>query len=244
MIPRVGEALPNTEIFRRLAARFGFDEPAFGASDLDLIDDAFDADDPRMKGTPARSLAPGTALLMEFDGDEAVLFKNVMPATASGKVELVSSYLAERHGEPVPSFRPLDSDYPLTLVTPASDKRITSTFGGLEWSEATPPLEMHPDDARARGLRTGQWVRVWNERGEVRLPLEVSKAVRPGCVYTYKGAWFRTADNGQTVSALAPATKADLGGACFNDARVEAAACSPPGPAAFAGRAFARSHLL
>ena len=232
VIPRVGEALPNTEIFRRLAARFAFEEPAFAASDLDLMDDALDYDDPRMKGTRPRALPPGTALLMEFGGDEAVLFKNVVPATASGKVELVSSVLAERHGEPVPSFRPLNSDYPLMLITPASDRRITSTFGGLEWSEAPPPLEMHPDDARARALETGQWVRVWNERGEVRLPLEVSDAVRPGCVYASKGAWLRTSDNGQTVSALAPATKADLGGACFNDARVEVEVTEPPAAAA------------
>ena len=118
------------------------------------------------------------------------------------------------------------------LITPASDRRITSTFGGLEWSEAPPPLEMHPDDARARALETGQWVRVWNERGEVRLPLEVSDAVRPGCVYASKGAWLRTSDNGQTVSALAPATKADLGGACFNDARVEVEVTEPPAAAA------------
>ena len=228
VIPPLGESLPNTEIFRRLAARFGFDEPAFAATDLELMDDALDAEDPRMKGIRPSALAPSTALPMEFDGAEAVLFDNVVPATPSGKVELVSSYLAERHGEPVPSFKPLESDYPLSLITPASDKRITSTFGGLESSAATPPLEMHPDDARARGLTAGQWVRVWNERGEVRLPLEVSEAVRPGCAYSYKGAWFATAAGGQTVSALAPATKADLGGACFNDTRVEAAACPPP----------------
>ena len=211
-----------------MAARFGFDGPEFQASDLELIDDALDAEDPRMKGTRPRSLAPSTALAMEFDGAEAVLFDNVMPATASGKVELVSPALAERYGEPVATFRPLQSDYPLTLITPASDKRITSTLGGIQANQAMPPLEMHPDDARARDLRTGQWVRVWNERGEVRLPLEVTDAVRPGCIYSEKGAWFGTTENGQTVSALAPATKADLGGACFNDTRVEAAAAPAP----------------
>ena len=213
VIPPLDEALPNTEIFRRLAARFGFDEPAFTATDLELMDDALDAQDPRMKGACPSELAPGTALAMEFGGEEAVLFKNVVPATPSGKVELVSSVLAERHGEPVPTFRPLESEFPLSLITPASDKRITSTFGGLEWSAATPHLEMHPEDARARALTAGQWVRMWNERGEVRLPLEVSEAVRPGCVYSYKGAWLGSAAGGQTVSALAPATKADLGGA-------------------------------
>ncbi len=226
VIPRFAEALPNTEVFRRLAARFGFDDPAFAASDPELMDEAFDATDPRLNGARPSALAPGTALPMHFDGAEAVLFHNLVPATASGKVELASSYLAERHGEPLPAFRPLEANYPLSLITPASDKRITSTFGGLDPSAAAPPLEMHPDDAAARGLETGQWVRVWNDRGEVRLRLEITEAVRPGCVYSDKGAWFRTAEGGQTVSALAPATKSDLGGACFNDTRVEAAAAA------------------
>jgi anaerobic selenocysteine-containing dehydrogenase len=84
---------------------------------------------------------------------------------------------------------------------------------------------MHPDDAKARGLSTGQTVRVWNELGEVRLPLKVTDDVPRGVVSSLKGAWFRTSDNVQTVSALAPATHADLcEGACYNDARVDVAA--------------------
>ena len=224
VIPPVGEALPNTEIFRRLAATFGFEEPAFRDSDLDLMDAALDAADPRMKGTRPRDLAVGTALKMSFGEDEAILFKTVMPATPSGKVELDSSYLADKYGQAVPSFTPVQRNGSLTLVTPSSDRRITSTFGGLRWSDDTPALEMHPDDAAALGLESGQRVRVRNELGEVHMPLMVTRAVRPGCVYSYKGAWLRTAGNGQTVSALAPATKADLGGACFNDTVVEVAA--------------------
>jgi anaerobic selenocysteine-containing dehydrogenase len=68
---------------------------------------------------------------------------------------------------------------------------------------------------------------MWNELGEVYLPLCVTTAVRPGVVCSEKGAWLRTSRNGQTVSALAPTHKADLaGGACFNDARVEVAPAS------------------
>jgi anaerobic selenocysteine-containing dehydrogenase len=140
-------------------------------------------------------------------------------------VELASEYLEKKYGARLPSFRPVASPYPLTLITPASDERITSTFGGLSASDATPPLEMHPEDARARGLREGDIVRVWNDLGEVRLPLRLTDTIRPGVVCSLKGAWFRTSDNGQTVSALAPAHHADLaGGACYNDARVEVAA--------------------
>ena len=68
-------------------------------------------------------------------------------------------------------------------------------------------------------------MRVWNDLGEVRLPLKITDAVPRGVVCSLKGAWMRTTDNGQTVSALAPATHADIcEGACYNDARVEVAA--------------------
>ena len=144
---------------------------------------------------------------------------------ASGRIELQSALLAERYGAALPGFRPVQSTVPLTLITPASDKRITSTFGGLPVNDATPVLTMHPDDATSRGLADGAWVRVWNELGEVQLPLQLTTEVRPGVVCSEKGAWLRTSSNGQTVSALAPSHKADLAeGACFNDARVEVVA--------------------
>ena len=162
---------------------------------------------------------------MEFGGAEPVLFANVWPQTPSGKIELQSTLLSERYGAELPSYRPLASRYPLTLITPASDQRITSTFGGLAGNAATPALEMNPDDATARGLANGMWVKVWNDLGEVFLPLHLTAAVRPGVVSSEKGAWLRTSSNGQTVSALAPTHKADLAeGACYNDARVEVAA--------------------
>src|SRR3989454_2161465 len=74
-----GESLPNTEIFRRLAARFGFDDPAFRATDAELMDEAMDASDPRLGGTRPSRLSTGRALAMTFQGEEAVLFKNVFP---------------------------------------------------------------------------------------------------------------------------------------------------------------------
>ena len=67
-------------------------------------------------------------------------------------------------------------------------------------------------------------MRVWNELGEVRLPLKVTDDVPRGVVSSLKGAWFTTTNNLQTVSALAPATHADIcEGACYNDARVDVA---------------------
>src|SRR5881296_3655358 len=225
VIPPQGEALPNTEIFRRLAARFGFTDPIFGASDAELMDDALDPDDRRLAGVRPSTLPTDRALAMTIDGEDAVMFGNVFPKTPSGKVELASTYLERKYGARLPSWRPVESRYPLTLISPASDRRITSTFGGLHVGDGPPPLEMHPDDARARGLHDGMRVRVWNDLGEIRLPLRISDAVVRGVVSTLKGAWLATSERGQTVSALCPAHHADISeGACFNDARVEVAA--------------------
>jgi anaerobic selenocysteine-containing dehydrogenase len=225
VIPPQGEALPNTEIFRRLAARFGFTEAIFTASDRELMDDAMDAADPRLGGVAPARLSVDRATRMLFAGEDAVMFRNVFPKTPSGKVELRSSDLGERFGAVLPRFRPVNGPFPLALLSPGSDRRITSTFGGVPEADEAPPLEMHPDDARSRGLADGQRVRVWNDLGEIRLALRVTDRVPPGVVRTLKGAWMRTSDNGQTVSALCPATHADLAeGACFNDARVEVCA--------------------
>jgi len=224
VIPPQGESLPNTEIFRRLAARFGFTDPAFTATDAQLIDEAVDGADPRLGGIRPSRLPTDRATPMTVGGEPAILFKNVFPKTPSGKVELASGYLEQKYGARLPTYRAYETRFPLVLITPASDERITSTFGGLRAGDATPPLEMHPDDARARGLRDGVRVKVWNELGEVHLPLKITEAIRPGVVCSLKGAWLKTSDNGQTVSALAPAHHADLcGGACYNDCRVEVA---------------------
>ncbi|MDX1430872.1 MAG: molybdopterin-dependent oxidoreductase [Gammaproteobacteria bacterium] len=224
VIPPVGEALPNTEIFRRLARRFGFTGPAFEASDAELMDQALDADDPRLAGRRPSELPEGEALLMTFAGEPAVFMKNTFPKTPSGRIELHSGYLAERYGQALPRYTPLESEYPLWLISPGSEWRTSSTFGGLAHSdEAT--LEMHPVDAAARGLADGDRVRVWNELGEVYLRLRITEEVRAGVACSLKGLWLRTAGNGQTVSALAPGHLADLSeGACYNDARVEVSA--------------------
>ena len=225
VIPPVGESLPNTEIFRRLAAKFGFSEPAFRATDAELMDCALDPEDPRLQGLRASQIPLDRAIRMEFAGSEPVLFDNVSPRTPSGRIELESATLGARYGAALPAYRPMESPYPLTLITPASDQRITSTFGGLAANDEAPVLEMNPADASARGLVDGAVVRIWNELGQVHLPLLITAAVRPGVVSSDKGAWLRTSPNGQTVSALAPTHKADLAdGACFNDARVEVSA--------------------
>jgi anaerobic selenocysteine-containing dehydrogenase len=162
------------------------------------------------------------------DGRPLALFDNVMPATPSGKIELASDILAERWGPHarMPSFRPRASKYPLMLISPASDRRISSTIFSLDQrSTDMPLLLMHPEDAQIRGLKSSQKVHVWNDLGSLHLRLMVTDAVVRGVVCSEKGAWLATSENGQTISALVSADdRADLAeGACYNDTGVEVA---------------------
>ena len=230
VIAPLGESLPNTEIFRRLAQAFGFDEPCFAATDEELMDDALDPDDRRLGGRRPSRIPTDQALEMTGrDGRPMVLFDNVFPATPSGRIELKSETLASRWGAEalLPRWRERDGAYPLMLISPASDKRISSTLGHL--SAARPVLMMHPADAGGRGLRSGTNVRIWNNLGEVVMPLQITDAIRPGVVASEKGAWLASSSTGQTISALVSADmRSDIAeGACFNDTPVEVGPASP-----------------
>lgn len=221
VIAPLGESLPNTEIFRRLAARFGFDDACFKASDEELMDDAVDLGDVR----PSRISTENALQMKGPDGKPLVLFENVFPATPSGRIELKSETLAQRWGEAalMPTWRARPATYPLMLISPASDKRISSTLGDLAGSRKAPRLLMNPRDAERRGLVEGADVRIWNELGEVILPLDVTDDVPPGVVASEKGSWLSTSRTGQTISALVSADiRADIAaGACFNDTLVD-----------------------
>ena len=126
---------------------------------------------------------------------------------------------------------PATAEFPLALISPASERTISSTLAELPRPEVR--LLMHPDDAAARGLTDGDAVRIFNALGEVRCNVRSA----PGSVRARsslpKGLWRKHTANGYTANALAPDTLTDLGGgACFNDARVQverAVATAPHG---------------
>ncbi len=87
-------------------------------------------------------------------------------------------------------------------------------------------MELHPDDAAARGIRVGDRVRVFNRYGEVHCHAAHNPDLQPGVAVLPKGLWSHHTLNGNTANALAPDTLADLGGgACFNDCRVSVELC-------------------
>ncbi len=228
VIPCVGESLPNTEIFRRLAARFGFDDPIFRESDHDLMDAAFADADQKLQGQRPSRLPLDTAIPMTSDGrHELILCETVEPGTLSGKIELFSRELEERFGYGLPRYEPVPQQFPLIVISPSSDRRINATFGGGAASSGPEEVEINPADAAARKVGNGQTVRLRNDRGEVHLIARVTEAVRPGVLYTPKGTWLKTSPTGQTINALLNADiRTDIeDGACYNETfcEVEAA---------------------
>jgi len=227
VLPRAGESKPNEEVFALLAARFGIEAPALPGDAL-LRRALAAIEGPLADGAAGRP--DGAARLarlrrdrivgFDFPGARPVQFKTVFPRTASGKIELWSKELGDDpylvHDDPG------TRDYPLALISPSTDKTISSSLGEIDHEEAR--LEMHPDDAATRGLRDDQEVRVHNPLGEVRVRLRTNPKVRPGVVYLPKGIWNRHTRSGTVGTALVPDTiSAVSGGACFNDARVEVA---------------------
>ncbi len=228
VIPCVGEALPNTEIFRRMAARFGYDDVIFKASDVQLMDEAMDGDNPHFEGVKPSQMPLDRAIEMKAaDGSDLIMCKTVVPATPTGKIALFSADLQERFGYGVPRFEPVVQDLPLILITPSSAKRTNSTFGGCRESQGLEVVEMNPVDAKARGLTNGDKVSIWNNRGKVTLQLVVTDATRAGVVYSPKGAWRISSDTGLTTNALIPSDiRTDIeDGACYHETFVDVKAC-------------------
>ncbi len=224
VIPPVGESLPNTEIFRRLAARFGYNEPLFRASDSELMDEAMNPEDPRFGGIrPSEISLHGAIRMKRPEGGEVIMCATVQPATRSGKIELFSEDLEARYGFGVPRFDPVLQDLPLVLISPSSSKRTNATFGGCLASKGPETLEMHPADASKRGLSEGDKVLVRNARGGVTYRLAVTDAVKQGVVYAAKGAWRDSSETGFTSNVLMSADiRTDIErGAAYNETFVE-----------------------
>jgi anaerobic selenocysteine-containing dehydrogenase len=157
-------------------------------------------------------------------GVAPVQFVDVFPNTPDRKVDLFPEALERSAAAGLYRYQidPATNQYPLALISPASEWTISSTLGELLRTDVK--LLMHPADAVARGLTNNDLVRVFNDLGEVHCTLSVRPTIRPGTVSLPKGLWRRSTRNGVTGTALVPDTLTDIGGgACFNDARVQVA---------------------
>ena len=216
VIEPVGDSRPNVELFSALARRLGVESSASLETDPEALLHVAGAlpamlrDSLLQEGTAAGTVPA-----------QPVQFGDVFPRTPGGKVDLFPAALDNRAPEGLYTYREGEAGArPLILLSPASGKTINSTLGELRPRSAA--LQIHPRDAAARDLDTGDVARVFNDLGEIQCPVAVNADMKPGTVGLPKGLWRRSTLNGATANALVSDALTDIGGgACFNDARVE-----------------------
>ena len=221
-IAPLGQARSNAHIFRDLAAHMGFTEPCFADSDEDLCRQAYGA-----QVDFNRLLAQGFAPL---GGPDAPFAEGGFP-TPSGRCEFFSERLAAQGLDGLPDHVPnheaagTSRHYPLAMISPPARNFLNSTFvnvPSLQGIEKRPLLEIHPEDAAARGIHEGSVVRVFNDRGSYRCHATVSERARPGVVNGLGIWWRKMGLDGTNVNQLTSQALTDLGrGPTFYDCLVE-----------------------
>ncbi len=237
-IDPLGESKPNTEIFRLLAQRMGFSEDCFRDTDDELAAQAFDASHPRARRFDwSRVKAEGW---MKLDMPAAPFAQGGFP-TPSGKCEFYSERMLRDGLDPLPSYTPpyesvasapeLAKDYPLAMISPPQRNFLNTTFVNVQSLRATegePYLDIHPDDAAARGIADGDMVRVFNQRGELLAKARVSDAPRKGLVVALSIWWKKLASDGRNANELTSQRLTDMGRApTFYDVLVEVEKARP-----------------
>ncbi len=231
-IAPVGEAKTNTQIFRELAARMGFDDPCFAESDEQIAAQAVNNTHARAQGISWDTLKEkGWQRLNIADAP----FANGGFATPSGKCEFDSSVLKARGQEGVPNFVPpyesvqhspeLAKKYPLAMISPPARNFLNSTFvnvQSLRDREGEPYLLIHPDDATPRNIIDSANIIARNDRGTYHCIAQVTDKTKRGVVVGLGVWWRKFGMNGTNVNELTHQQLTDMGeAACFYDCLVE-----------------------
>jgi anaerobic selenocysteine-containing dehydrogenase len=233
-IAPIAEALPNTEVFRRLAARMGFTDACFHDSDDDLAREAYHSQDARAIGIDWDALRQSGFQRLHLPRPYAPFAEGRFP-TPSGKCEFWSERMAAQGEDPLPDYlAPYESAasnpdlatrYPLGFISPPARNFLNSSFANLPTfvdEEKTPQLHIHPGDAAPRGIATGDPVRVFNDRGSLLVTARVTDRARVGVVVAPSIWWKRLAPGGENANAVTSQALTDLGRApTFYDCLVE-----------------------
>ena len=220
-VPPLGQALPNTEIFRRLAAKMGLTDPCLQDSDKTLARQAVPSLDFDQLSTQGWVKLPLPDLPFADGGFHTPNGKAIVDAPGLGVPDYLPPY------ESRASSPELARRFPLAMISPPARHFLNSTFvnvTSLRSIEGEPLVEMHPDDAAARGIADGQLVRVFNDRGSYRCKAAVGDRARPGVVNGLGVWWRKLGHDGTNVNELTSQRLTDIGRApTFYDCLVEVA---------------------
>ncbi|HYV96057.1 MAG TPA: molybdopterin oxidoreductase family protein [Gemmatimonadaceae bacterium] len=233
-IAPLAEALPNTEIFRRLAKRMGFTDSCFADDDIALIRQALDTKEPRMCSVKLDTLMEKGWVRLNVPKPFAP-FANGEFLTPSGKCEFYSERLEQMGLDPVPTYIPpyesverdpaLVKKWPLTLISSPAHQFLNSTFVNIDKlrrSVGRPECIVHPDDAAPRGIRAGDEVEIRNDRGAFTAIARVEDGIRRGVIWAPSIWWTKLAPDGRNANDTTSQRETDLGhGPVFYDNQVE-----------------------
>lgn len=231
-IAPLGEAKPNTEIFRLLAARMGFDDSCFQESDDEIAAQAFNRRDERAVYFDWESLKRKG--WQKLNLPDAPFAQGGFP-TPSGKCEFYSERMRSDGLDPLPAYiAPYESvasnpalaqTYPLAMISPPARNFLNSTFvnvKSLRDTEGEPHLDMHPSDAAARGIEDGDNVRIYNGRGSFVAKARVTDKARPGLVVGLSIWWKKFTADGKNANEVTSQRLTDMGKApTFYDVLVQ-----------------------
>ena len=238
-IAPIGESKPNTEFFRLLAARMGFDDPCFQESDDELAAQAFDKRHERAVHFDWESLKKKG--WQKLNMPDAPFAEGGFP-TPSGKCEFYSSSMARDGLDPVPAYIPpyesrasnpeLAQKYPLAMISPPARNFLNSTFVNVQSLRATegePHLDIHPNDAAVRGIAHGDMARIYNDRGSFVARARVTDKAREGLVVGLSIWWKKLASDGKNANEVTSQRLTDMGRApTFYDTLVQVEKSAPP----------------
>jgi anaerobic selenocysteine-containing dehydrogenase len=229
-IEPLGEALPNSEIFRRLAAAMGLDFPELQESDETMMRQAL-----RGMHCTLEELREQSSIRLDIGKPHLPFRRGTRLPTPSGRIE-IDSALAAEHGldrlpEYVPPYESEERDpelvrrYPLALISPPAHSFLNSSFvnvTSLRRAAGKPTLEIHAQDAQPRGIVAGAKVSIYNDRGTFTAEAVITDRVRPGVVSAPSVWWAKLTDDRNNANHTTSQAVTDIGGgATFYDNQVD-----------------------
>jgi anaerobic selenocysteine-containing dehydrogenase len=229
-LPPPGEARSNVEIFRALAERMGLDDPCFQESEDNMIRGLLASGHPFLEGITLERLEREHSVRLNVSAEDTPFlpFAKGGFGTPSGKCEFGAEDL--EYSPPAESRfgnAKLRRRYPLEMVSSKNDDSMNSTFGNRpEVDRQTAVLHIHSTDAVKRGIRNGDRVRTFNDRGSLILTAEVDGVVPPGVVRVPSVRWGKLSPDGGSANALTSDALTDIGGGpTFYSCLVEVEPC-------------------
>ena len=233
-IAPLGEAKPNSEVFRLLAGRLGFEEDCFRDSDEEIIRQALNSGHPTLDGITLERLKQEGWARLNLPETFAPFAEGGF-RTPSGKCEFYSEKMKHIGMDPLPAYIPprespasaprLAARYPLQLISPPANSFLNTSFSHLPSflkSEQQPFIEINAADAGRRRISDGDMVKVWNDRGECTLIARISNRVKPGVAVALSIWWNKLSPGRGNVNRTVSQEVTDLGGgATFFDNLVE-----------------------